>query len=362
MMKKILALLLALVMVFALAACGQNNSQQPAANNSTPAQNGTAEKPAGDSAPAQKYAFQLASVAPNGSALIAACTEFKTKVEARTNGNVTIEIFPGSTLGSGAEYMQQVIEGNIALATCANDTTATYWPEFNVFNAPFVWNDKSECDAICDGEIGAELWQVLEDAGVHVLSTTTTYNGSGFRLVTSNIPIYGPGDMKNLKIRVMENQILLAGWKTLGCNPTPVAFTEVFTSLQQGAIDAQENPMDLIYMMKFYEAQKYIIETNHLLQPAPIVMNKAIFESLPEEYQTILTEEANNAGLYQREIGPQFEAEYRQAAEAAGVTYIELTDAQRDEFRALLGPVYDMVVEASGPIAEKFFAALNITW
>ena len=168
--------------------------------------------------------------------------------------------------------------------------------------------------------------------------------------------------MKNLKIRVMENQILLAGWKTLGCNPTPVAFTEVFTSLQQGAIDAQENPMDLIYMMKFYEAQKYIVETNHLLQPAPIVMNKAIFESLPEEYQTILTEEANNAGLYQREIGPQFEAEYRQAAEDAGVTYIELTDEQRDEFRAQLGPVYDMVIEASGPIAEKFFDALGITW
>ncbi len=353
-MKKIAALILSLSLIFSLAACGDS-----AEKNSTPPSTNESSAPGNTE---QTYRFQLASVAPEGSSLIAAVYQFAANVKERTNGNVEIEVFPNSQLGSGAEYMAQLLEGNIALATCANDTTATYWPQFNIFNAPFVWNEKSECDAILDGEIGDELWQVLEDAGVHVLSTTCTYNGSGFRYVTANIPIHGPDDMANLKIRVMENPILLAGWSALGCNPTPVAFTELFTSLQQGAVDAQENPMDLIYNMRFYEAQKYIISTNHLLQPAPIVMNLDIFNSLPEEYQKILTEEANAAGEFQRGDGPVLEAKYRADAEAVGVTFIELSDADRDLFRAKMGPVYDQVIEASGPIAEKFFTELGISW
>ena len=120
--------------------------------------------------------------------------------------------------------------------------------------------------------------------------------------------------------------------------------------------------MDLIYSMKFYEVQDYIKTSKHLLQPAPIVMNADIFNSLPEEYQTILLEEGNNAGLYEREIGPDLDAEYIAAAEAEGSTFVELTDEDRDSFRALMGPVYDMVVESAGPIAEDFFAELGITW
>ena len=154
--------------------------------------------------------------------------------------------------------------------------------------------------------------------------------------------------MKGLKVRTMENDIHMQIWKDLGANPTPMAFGEVYTALQQKTIDAQENPYILIYGMKFYEVNKYIMESGHLFSPHMFIINKELYDGMSEEDRAIIDEAAAAATEFQRAKAIELEQEYKQALADAGTTIVELTEDERQAFIDATIGVDEMIKEKVG--------------
>ena len=182
---------------------------------------------------------------------------------------------------------------------------------------------------------------------------------NGFRnLTNSKRLVRTPDDISGLKIRVMENPLHLAAWKALGANPTPMAFTELFTAMQQGTVDGQENPLELINVNRFYEVQKYITMSGHVYTPYVVIMNKKFFDKLSPEYQKLIQEAMDEAIALQRQKAQELDLSSRKAMEELGIQFADLTPEEHAQFREKLIPVRDMVKEKAGAeITEMFLKA-----
>ncbi|SHF47731.1 tripartite ATP-independent transporter solute receptor, DctP family [Desulforamulus putei DSM 12395] len=155
-------------------------------------------------------------------------------------------------------------------------------------------------------------------------------------------------DIKGLKLRTMENQLHMAAWKQLGANPTPMAFGEVFTALQQGTVDGQENPLALIDSNKFYEANKYLTLSGHIYTPFVIMMNKKFFDELPQDLQKVVLDAVKEAGQYQRDLMKQQEEKSLKVIKDAGCVVNELPAEEKAKMVEALKPVYDKGAEMMG--------------
>ena len=181
---------------------------------------------------------------------------------------------------------------------------------------------------------------------------------NGFREMTnSKHPINSVADCAGLKIRCMENQVHMDAFSALGMDPTPMAWSEVFTALQQGVIDGQENPIAVIYSNAVYEAQDYLAITNHVYSPSMILFSKPVFEGLDPAYQTALLEAAQEAAAYERSACEDSEAEQIAEMEAAG---LEVTYPDTTEFQAAMAPVYEKYADQFGQ--ENIDAIVNFEY
>ena len=223
--------------------------------------------------------------------------------------------------------------------------------DYLILDLPFLFTSYEHAHAVLDGEIGQELIAKLDDIGV----VGGAFWENGFREMTNSIrPINTPEDCAGLKLRCMENQVHMDAFSALGMDPTPMAWSEVFTALQQGTIDGQENPIAIIYTNKVYEAQKYLAITNHVYSPAMILFSKTVLESLPEEYQTVLLDAAKEATEYERSCCEDGEAEQIAEMEAAGM---EVTYPDTTLFQAAMAPVYEKYADQFGQ--ENIDAIVN---
>jgi tripartite ATP-independent transporter DctP family solute receptor len=188
-----------------------------------------------------------------------------------------------------------------------------------------------------DGEIGQDLLNGLEDTGIVGLA----WAENGFRHMTnSKKPITSPSDLAGMKIRTMENPIHLEVFKAMGANPTPMAWTEALTSMQQGVVDGQENPLVIADTFKLYDmGQKHMTLTGHLYSPALILFSKSVWDTLPEEYQVIIREEAKLAGDKERQLIVEADTKAMGVLKENGVQIIEEVDVQ--PFRDAIKPVYE---------------------
>lgn len=257
-----------------------------------------------------------------------ASEKFKELVEEKTDGTVEVEIHPNATLGSEGEAIEQVMEGTIQMTTVAADSSlANVMPEMNVFGLPYLFEDKEHVYSVLDGEIGDELLTKANDQNMKGLG----YWEVGFRHLTNNKKeINTPEDVKGLKIRVQPAPVWENHMKALGANPTPVDFNELYSSLDQGVVDGQENPLPTIDSMKFYEVQKYVSLTAHTYTPAVVLMNSNVWEDLSEEQQKALEEAVKETTDYQREFLADKEDEIVKRLKENGVT---ITEPDRDAFR-----------------------------
>ena len=191
--------------------------------------------------------------------------KFKELVEERSGGAVTVDLYPNQQLGGDREYTEAATQGNVTMGGPSTANIAPFVPAMNAFETPFLFSDRETVYAALDSEAGQALLDSLESAGLKGLG----YFENGFRQLTTNKEINSLADLKGLKIRVMENEVHLAIWEALGTNPSPLAFGELYSALQQKAFDAQENPAELIYNTKFYEVQDHVYLTNlhHLHEP-----------------------------------------------------------------------------------------------
>lgn len=266
--------------------------------------------------------------------------KFKEVVEEKTNGEITVTVYADNALGADREVIEATQIGDIDITLSNPAPLAATYTDLLLFDTPFLFDTREDAFEILDGEIGQEIAKGVESKNLKILS----YPENGWRNLTANKPVHTPEDLKGMKIRVMENNIQIATWKALGANPTPMAFNEVFTALQQGTIDAQENPVELIFDNKLNEVQSHLIMTKHMYNPLILAMNLDKFNSLNEEYQNIILEAAKAATEYERETAPKYEEESIKKIEEDKTTdLIELTDEERAAFKEAVQSVNDVV-------------------
>ena len=326
-MKKALALLLAGVMMFALCACGQTATQStntPAANNG-----GTSGKP--EAAPASTEVIELVVGGVTSSSAKDAVTFFGEKLKEYSNGTLVIVDFPDNQLGDDAQRFEMTQTGECDISIGSTASVAATYKDFYVYDVPYLFLSKQEVyDIGFNGEAGLEILNGLEELGLKGLAMWE----NGFRnLTTNNTVINGVADLSGLKIRTMDNPIHLAAWKAMGANPTPMAFSELFTAMQQGTVDGEENPLGIITGNKFYEVEKFCYVTEHAYSPYYVVMNLDRYNSLTAEQQEALNKAMAEATKYQYEMSQKYEDDAVAEMEAAGCTVTVLSVEQKQEYK-----------------------------
>jgi tripartite ATP-independent transporter DctP family solute receptor len=284
-MKKVLALLLALTCIFSLAACGSSGSTSAPASTSEPAAS-TSEPAAETTAEVKATHLKLGHPSADGGPYDVMSEEFARLIEEKTEGRYVIDIFPANALGSQEECFEAVTLGTIDLVVTSDDKCVNYVPEFGALGMPFLFDDVNDVNENMNGEMGKYLSDKLATKGAIVIS----WFENGFRNVTANKAVETPDDIKGVKIRVSSAATNMALFNKCGAVVTNVSFSELYTALQLGTCDAQENPFANIVDRKFYEVQKYLAVTKHVHTTEPLVMSKATWDKLSAEDQAIFAE------------------------------------------------------------------------
>ena len=221
---------------------------------------------------------------------------FKSAVEANSNGEIKVELYPSGVLGKERETMVQVKSGVVQSYISSTGGMSTFYPMIDITNMPFAFSSYNVVYKVYDGKFGQELAKDIEKkAGFHVLGFGES--GGFFVITNSKREIKSPKDMKGIKIRTMTVPLHMQIIKSLGGSPTPIAWSEVYTSLQTGVVDGQMNPVSIINMAKFYEVQKYATLTNHIYAPYIWVMNSKFYNSLSPIHKKIVDDAARTAVL-----------------------------------------------------------------
>jgi len=269
---------------------------------------------------------------------------FNELLSAKTDGRITLDIYPNSQLGSERELIESIQLGSVGMAFVSSAPLGNFKKEFFALDLPFAFKDHETVYRVLDGEVGQMLLGSLDDINIKGIG----FWENGFRQFSnSKIPVRTPDDLRGIKMRTMENEVHIAAWKELGANPAPLAFGELFTALQQKTFDAQETPINLFYDMKYFEVQKFITKTGHLYSPFVILMNKSVYEGLSDADKQAVAEAFEEAKRYQRELAQASDAAAEKAMEGQ-ITFVELSDAEKEAFRAKMGPVYELVKRKAG--------------
>jgi tripartite ATP-independent transporter DctP family solute receptor len=342
--RKLIVIVLAVLMCLSLiAGCGGKTTQDQKSQSNT-------------DIPNQEYKIVISHPTAEKTSIDEGAKKFKELVEQKTNGKIKVEVYPNAQLGADREAIEGVQVGNITMTICSTAPQANFVKSLALFDTPFVFESKDVARKVFDGSFKEVIGKEYEKAGFKLLG----FSDQGFRELTLNKPVQTPDDLKGIKIRTMENPYHMAVWKSLGANPTPIAFNEVYTALQQKTVDGQENPYELIFSQKFYEQQKYIINTNHIFQTIGWIMNKQFYDSLPDDLKKIVDESAQEAILYARQYQDNNEKNYVEQMTNAGVTVLDLTPENYKLFQDKAMGVYDMIRKAVGnEVYDAFLEAVK---
>ena len=257
------------------------------------------------------------------------------EVEKRTNGRIIIKNFYSGSLGGERESIESVQLGTQELAGTSTGPIPNFVPAVRILDIPFLFRDKAHARAVLDGPIGDALLKEFDSKGFKALA----WSENGVRHMTnSKRPVNAPDDLKGLKMRTMENPVHVAAYKGFGIITTPMAFPEVFTALQQGVVDGQENPLSVIMAAKFEQVQKYMTLTGHVYSPAIYLMNKAAFDKLSPADKQAFLDAAKIASAAQRARVDQDDAQGVAYLRSKGMTVNENVD--KAAFVAKLAPVF----------------------
>ena len=272
--------------------------------------------------------IKLGVVTKPGSAQNVAAEKFKELVEQRSGGNVTVKIYHSASLGSETEILQQIQMGSVQMGIITLGPIDAFVPEVDVVAFPFLFKSYEQVDQILDGPLGGEILERLEKAGFKGLA----FSENGFRHLTNRVrPVHTVDDVKGLKIRVMESTLHKELWRALGANPTPMAWP-IYTELEQGTIDGQENPLWVAWTYKLYEVQKYLSLTGHVYSAHAVLANLDWFNGLDAGTRKLLADAAREAARYERDWNRSNEAGFLAKLKKAGMIVDEHPDI--DSFRA----------------------------
>ena len=285
-------------------------------------------------ASAQEAMKMNISIAQNSHYGVAIDT-FAKEVEKRTNGRYKIQNFYAGALGAERESIEGVQLGTLDLTMTSTGPVPNFVPEVAILDIPFLFRDYAHARGTLDGPIGQEMLQKFQSKGLVALA----WGENGFRHMTNNKrAVNAPEDLKGLKMRTMENPIHIQAYKQFGILPTPMAFTEVFTALQQGTVDGQENPLSVISAGKLGQVQKHISLTGHVYSPALILMSKAKYDKLSPADQQAFMESAKEAVKANRARIDDDERRVVAELKGLGMTVVENVD--KSKFQAALAPTF----------------------
>lgn len=337
--KKLLAMVMALGMAGAMAACGgssgSTSTTAAAAGNSDTATTAAAAAAADDG---ETYTLIFSHENAESSLVHQLTLQFKEEVEAATNGHVIIDVYPNSKLGSKTDNWQGICDNTIQMVLGLGSHMDD---RLSILNMPCLYSSVETCKEAMspDSELYQKVEEISDEVGVKVLLEVPI----GFRTLSTNVETKSYEDLAGQNIRVMEMEQYIKLWSAFGCNPTPVAFSELYLALQQGLIDAQENPLDVILTNKLYEQQKYIVNTNHEPFYYGLAMNNVTWNSLPEEYQNAILDVVENIREVAYEKGIESEQAALDQMVASGVTYVEFSDDDYAKMKeACKTSVYDV--------------------
>ena len=252
-----------------------------------------------------------------------AALKFAEEVKTLTNGKVEVKVFPNDSLGKEMDLINGMQLGTADM-TITGESLQNWAPKAALLAIPYAFKDMAEMDKAVNGPLGAEIKkEVAERAKVIALA----YFARGPRNLTSKTPVKSVNDVKGLKMRVPNVPVFMQFWRGVGAQPTPMAFGEVFTSLQTGVIDAQENPLALIKSASFFEVQKYVNRTEHVRSWIYLAIGEKSFNKLNAEQKKAVQEAAQRAQVYERSLMLADEQKLEAELKAKGMTFVETDQA-----------------------------------
>lgn len=255
--------------------------------------------------------------------------KFAELIHEKTDGQVTVDMFPNGQLGSEQDTVSSASMGLLDLSVLAINNITPFSPTVGVLTLPYVITSPEDAKTLTQGEIGQQLAEnTIRDAGVRVLS----WAYSGCRVLSnSSKPVATPDDLEGLTIRVPRNEIMIASYQEWGVNPLPMAWSETFTALQQGVVDGQDNPYITINAMKFYEVQDYITDICYVFSLEPLIMSESKFQSLSPDMQEVVLEAGREATAYSYDYLLESEESIKQTlVEEHGMQIIEPANGESE--------------------------------
>jgi tripartite ATP-independent transporter DctP family solute receptor len=298
------------------------------------------------------FAYELPDDHPWGEG----ARKFKEIVEEKTNGEVKIEIYGnGALAGSGREIQEGAKIGTIDIGI--SSTPMSLMNQYqDIFSLPYIFSSRKHAWEVLDGPIGDKVGEMLS---THNL-THLAYWEDGFRQITNSTrPTTTIEDFKGLRIRVPESEVRIETFRALGASPLPMAWSEVFTALQQGTIDGQENPLSVINSSSFYDVQKYLTISNHVYSPATLFINTSKWDLLSEDQQEIVMEAADAGKDLNRQLNEEQDAKMVKELEEKGMEVTVIDDIK--PFQDATKSVWESVINNIGGDAKAIIDEINMT-
>jgi tripartite ATP-independent transporter DctP family solute receptor len=290
---------------------------------------GSAERP---------VSFKIAHVSQEGVPIDRFARRLGEMLNDQTNGRITVDVFPASALGGNRELLEQLQIGSLEGVMSSVAFLGGFTDSTGLLDLPYLFVTDRAAEEVLDGEVGQAIFSRLEDSGFVGLAWLST----GWRHLTANEEIRTPAQMRGKRTRVMENQMHIDHFNSLGASAIPMAFSELFTALQNRTIDNQENPYANIQGNRLNEVQSHIIETGHIYDTSPLLVSKVWWDRLSSNDQKLIRDNVAQALAWQRDISREDQDEIRIRFQNNGYnTVVQLTPAERAAFRVAAQPVYD---------------------
>ncbi|AFL50806.1 tripartite ATP-independent transporter DctP family solute receptor [Sinorhizobium fredii] len=293
----------------------------------------------------REHQLKFASANNKGHPQVTGMEKFAELVNEKSGGKIEVKLFPGGTLGGDVQTVSALQGGVVEMTVLNAGILANNVKQFGVVDLPFLFNSGEEADKVMDGPFGESLLKLLPDTGLVGLG----YWELGFRNLTNNRhPVTKLDDIKGLKIRTIQSPIPLELFNTLGANAVPLPYTELYTALETGTVDGQENPAANILNAKFYEVQKYMTLTRHQYNPQIVLVSKKFWDGLNDEEKAVLQSAATEARDFQRKVSREQDAKAIEEIKKTGMEISELSPEEMQKLR-----------DAVKPVIEKFSAEIG---
>ena len=286
--------------------------------------------------------LRIASVSSPAHPHHAALEHFAELVEEKTDGQVTATVAHSSQLGGERDYIESMQLGTLHVAQVSTAPLTAFVPELKVFSLPYIFRDSEHFSNVLNGPVGEELFAEIEERGLIPLA----WFDNGSRSVFNNVrPIETPEDLQGIKIRVLQDPIMVDTYNTLGASAVPMAYGEVYTALQQGVLDAAENAPWNVLAEKFYEVTDYFSLTETFAPPGVLLMSKQVYDSLPGDVQEALLEAGQETQEYVFQLIQEYAADSLDELREVGM---EVNEVDTAPFREAVAPVYDQYADEIG--------------